>query len=100
MVSTYQLYIRENPARRDSGCTLVHTFCHTCLPCFRDYNFFMNWRLLLMLLLAPMAWTQTAPDMAAAPHYRQLLVNSQVRVFALTSAPWNAPWRGTTTTSW
>jgi len=47
----------------------------------------MNSRLLLMLLLAPMAWTQTAPDMASAPHYRQLLVNSQVRVFALTLRP-------------
>ena len=47
----------------------------------------MNCRFLLVLLLAPVAWTQTAPDMAAAPHYRQLLVNSQVRVFALTLRP-------------
>ena len=42
---------------------------------------------LTLLLLAPMAWAQSAPDMASAPHYRQLLVNDQVRVFALTLRP-------------
>jgi len=47
----------------------------------------MNWRFFLVLLLTPMAWTQTAPDMTTAPHYRQLLVNNQVRVFALTLRP-------------
>ena len=34
-----------------------------------------------------MAWAQSAPDMASAPHYRQLLANDQVRVFALTLRP-------------
>lgn len=43
--------------------------------------------LFLTLLLAPMARTQSAPDMASAPHYRQLLVNDQVRVFAVTLRP-------------
>ena len=48
----------------------------------------MKSRLLLMLLLCtPLAWAQSAPDMASAPHYRQLLVNDQVRVFALTLRP-------------
>lgn len=37
--------------------------------------------------LAPMAWAQSAPDMATAPHYRQLLSNARVRVFALTLKP-------------
>ncbi len=41
----------------------------------------------MILLLAPTAWAQSAPDMASAPHYRQLLVNNQVRVFALTLRP-------------
>src|SRR5882757_9223324 len=44
----------------------------------------MKFRLLMMLLLAPLAWAQSAPDMASAPHYRQLLSNSQVRVFTVT----------------
>ncbi|MGH9501396.1 MAG: hypothetical protein ACRD20_00950 [Terriglobales bacterium] len=44
----------------------------------------MNSRLLVLLLWAPMAWAQSAPDMASAPHYRQLLANDRVRVFALT----------------
>ncbi len=44
----------------------------------------MKSRLLMLLLLAPMAWTQTAPDMASAPHYRLLFSNDQVRVFAVT----------------
>ncbi len=43
--------------------------------------------LLLMLLFAPLAWAQTAPDMASAPHYRQLLANDKVRVFAVTLRP-------------
>lgn len=43
--------------------------------------------LLIFLLLTPVAWAQTAPDMASAPHYRQLLANDQVRVFALTLKP-------------
>ena len=47
----------------------------------------MTSRLLTLLLLAPMAWAQGAPDMASAPHYRQLLSNDQVRVFALTLRP-------------
>jgi hypothetical protein len=42
---------------------------------------------MIMLLFAPMAWAQNAPDMASAPHYRQLLANNQVRVFALTLRP-------------
>jgi hypothetical protein len=47
----------------------------------------MTLRLLTMLLLAPLAWAQSAPDMASAPHYRQLLANDQVRVFAVTLRP-------------
>jgi hypothetical protein len=47
----------------------------------------MKSRLLILLLLTPMAWTQSAPDMASAPHYRQLLVNDKVRVFTLTLRP-------------
>ena len=42
---------------------------------------------LLLLLLAPMARAQSAPDMASAPHYRQLLANDQLRVFAVTLRP-------------
>jgi hypothetical protein len=44
----------------------------------------MKPRLLMLLLLAPIAWSQTAPDMASAPHYRLVLANDQVRVFAVT----------------
>lgn len=45
----------------------------------------MKFRFLILLwLLAPMAWAQTAPDMASAPHYKLLLANDQVRVFAVT----------------
>ena len=40
-----------------------------------------------LLLFAPMVWAQTAPDMASAPHYRQLLSNDQVRVFAVMLRP-------------
>jgi hypothetical protein len=47
----------------------------------------MKYRLLLVVLWAPIAFAQSAPDMASAPHYRQLLVNNQVRVFALTLRP-------------
>ena len=53
----------------------------------REYNSVMKSRFLMLLLLAPMAWAQSAPDMASAPHYRQLLANDQVRVFALTLKP-------------
>ena len=42
---------------------------------------------LMLLLLTTTAWAQTAPDMASAPHYRQLMANDQVRVFALTLRP-------------
>jgi hypothetical protein len=47
----------------------------------------MKFRLLALLLLAPIAFAQGAPDMASAPHYKQLLANDQVRVFALTLSP-------------
>jgi hypothetical protein len=47
----------------------------------------MKARFLMLLLFAPMGWAQSAPDMASAPHYRQLVVNDQVRVFALTLKP-------------
>jgi hypothetical protein len=47
----------------------------------------MKFRFLMLLLFAPMAWTQSAPDMASAPHYRLLLANDQVRVFAVTLKP-------------
>lgn len=43
--------------------------------------------ILILLLLAPLVWAQSAPDMSSAPHYRQLLSNDQVRVFALTLRP-------------
>ena len=52
-----------------------------------EYNFPMKFRLLALLLLAPIAFAQGAPDMASAPHYKQLLANDQVRVFALTLSP-------------
>ncbi len=48
---------------------------------------FMKSRLLMLLLCAPLTWAQSSPDMASAPHYRQLLANDQVRVFALTLRP-------------
>jgi hypothetical protein len=47
----------------------------------------MKSRILILLLLASMAWAQSAPDMATAPHYRLLLANDQVRVFAITLKP-------------
>lgn len=43
--------------------------------------------LLMLMLLAPMAWAQGALDMASAPHYRLLMANDQVRVFAVTLRP-------------
>lgn len=47
----------------------------------------MKIRFLMLLLLATVASAQSAPDMASAPHYRQLLANDQVRVFTLTLRP-------------
>jgi hypothetical protein len=47
----------------------------------------MKSRFLALLLFAPIAWAQSAPDMASAAHYRQLLTNDQVRVFAVTLRP-------------
>ena len=52
----------------------------------------MKSRVLILLLLAslglvPLGCAQSSPDMASAPHYRQLLSNDQVRVFALTLRP-------------
>jgi hypothetical protein len=58
--------------------------CDISRACIPEYNSIMKSRFLMLLLLAPMAWTQTAPDMASAPHYRLLLSNDQVRVFAVT----------------
>jgi hypothetical protein len=52
-----------------------------------EYNLIMKFRLLILLLLAPIAWAQSAPDMASAPHYRVLLSNDQVRVFAVSLRP-------------
>ncbi len=43
--------------------------------------------LMLLLALAPLSGAQSAPDMASAPHYRQLLSNDRVRVFGLTLRP-------------
>ena len=43
--------------------------------------------LFLLLFLAPLAGAQSAPDMASAQHYRLLLSNDQVRVFAVTLRP-------------
>ncbi len=42
---------------------------------------------LMILILASAAAAQSAPDMASAPYYRQLLANDQVRVFAVTLRP-------------
>jgi len=47
----------------------------------------MKSRFLMLLLVAPMAWAQSLPDMASASHYRLLLANDQVRVFAVTLKP-------------
>jgi hypothetical protein len=43
--------------------------------------------LMALLALAPFSGAQSAPDMASAPHYRQLIANDRVRVFALTLRP-------------
>ena len=53
----------------------------------QEYNSVMKSRFLALLLFAPIAWAQSAPDMASAAHYRQLLTNDQVRVFAVTLRP-------------
>jgi hypothetical protein len=48
----------------------------------------MTWpRLALLFFLAPLAWAQTALDMAAEPHHHLLLDNDQVRVFAVALKP-------------
>ncbi len=47
----------------------------------------MNSRHLMLLLLAPIAWAQSVPDMTTAPHHRPLLANDQVRVFAVVLKP-------------
>ena len=52
-----------------------------------EYNSVMKFRFLmpaLLLACVAVASAQTAPDMASAPHYRLLLSNDQVRVFAVT----------------
>ena len=38
----------------------------------------------VVILSTSAAWAQSAPDMASAQHYRLLLANDQVRVFAVT----------------
>ena len=43
--------------------------------------------LMMALLFVPLAAAQSAPDMASAPHYRLLMANDQVRVFAVTLKP-------------
>jgi hypothetical protein len=43
--------------------------------------------LFLLLFLATMVRAQSAPDMASAQHYRLLLSNDQVRVFAVSLKP-------------
>ena len=48
----------------------------------------MKSRFLMMLLLfAPIARSQSAPDMASAPHHRLLLANDKLRVFAVMLRP-------------
>ena len=39
---------------------------------------------LLVAAVSSVAWAQTAPDMASAPHYQLLFSNNQVRVFGVT----------------
>ena len=39
---------------------------------------------MLLPLLAPIAWAHSAPDMASAPRHGRLLANDQVGVFAVT----------------
>jgi hypothetical protein len=43
--------------------------------------------LLLLIMVASVARAQNAPDMASAPHYRMLLSNDKVRVFAVDLRP-------------
>lgn len=53
-----------------------------------QYNLRMTLtRLALLLLLAPLAWAQTAADITNEPHHHLLLQYDQVRVFALTLKP-------------
>ncbi len=67
---------------------MARPFGITCPPDFQEYNPVMTSRFLMPLLLwAPIAWAQSASDMASAPHYRLLLANDQVRVFAVTLRP-------------
>ena len=61
--------------------------CDISRPQIPEYNSVMKSRLLMLLLLASIAWAQSAPDMASAPHYRLLLANNQVRVFAVALRP-------------
>jgi hypothetical protein len=61
---------------------------HTCFPDFPEYNPSMKSLFsTLLALCAPIAWAQSAPDMASAPHYHLLLSNDQVRVFAVSLRP-------------
>jgi hypothetical protein len=61
------------------------TFSRTRIP---EYNSVMKFRFLMPVLLlasvTSVAWAQTAPDMASAPHYRLLFSNDQVRAFVVT----------------
>jgi hypothetical protein len=64
------------------------TFGIVLFPVFRKYNPAMRPRLVMLLLLwVPIAWAQSALDMASAPRHRLLLANDQVRVFAVTLKP-------------
>ena len=56
-------------------------------PKTMQYNLLMTLRLALLLLLSPLAWAQTAADIASEPHHHPLLQDDQVRVFALTLKP-------------
>jgi hypothetical protein len=48
------------------------------------FRFLMPVLLLACVAAASISWAQTTPDMASAPHYRLLLSNDHVRVFAVT----------------
>ncbi len=57
-------------------------------PKTMQYNLHMTpCRLALLLLLAPVAWAQTAADINNEPPHHLLLQNDQVRVFALMLKP-------------
>src|SRR6266852_2754643 len=74
--------------RSNRNISIARPFGITCPPDFQEYNPVMTSRFLMPLLLwAPIAWAQSASDMASAPHYRLLLSNDQVRVFAVTLRP-------------